>query len=449
LTATAGVEPAGRADAVLSVSPARRRTRLWLVALVCGIVASVHSLAYVFATPPWAIEDEEQHVDYVLSLRDHGHIPRVDETIRPSIVASTIDTRRWESLGLGVTFLERDPAKRGLEGLSYEGYQPPLYYLLLVPVVAPLGDRPLAAMYAGRLVGALCAGLGAAFAALLAARWARGVRPAHAALLAGLFLGAIPVYAEAMARVNNDTGLAVTVVGSLLLMARFVERPDSWRALAIGACLGAAVAMKVSALVAIAPAAVALLSARRTCPRRVSLTHVTAIAAPPAVVAVWWMLVTRERYGVLNPVTGFVARIGRFPSLGMTTLARDALRLTGLPYGQWHTGPAVAAGVLAATAAGMVAMARQRGRALALWSVITLVLGTVIGLLQANAAGVVNAFNTRYILLAYPAVVAAAATGWVVARCRLAAALPVAAMWALAVLFFVVGFLPRFPFRVG
>lgn len=429
--------------------PRTTRGRVGVIAVLCGVIAVAHSLVYVFAVPPWALEDEEQHVDYVLEIRDDHRLPRIDQTIRESIVRSTIAADRWGSLGVGVTSQDPDPAHRGLEGLSYEAYQPPLYYVVLAAIVAPAGHHLVLVMYLGRLFGAVLAGVGAALTALLAARWCRCGFERRAALIAGLAIGAIPAYAEATARINNDTGLLVAVTAALLALTRFVDHPTRKRAKQTGLCLGIAVAMKISGLVLLAPAIVALGAAWPRTLRRERFVYIVIMLLPSLAIAVAWALVSNARYGVFNPVTAVIERIVRFPVLPLGTLARDAARLTGEPFGHWSTEPLVAVATAGFVVVGLVLSVRCPPGNVRWLLIAAITGGTVAGLLRANAAGVVNAFNSRYVLFSYPALVAAASVGWATVGRRVVAALPVIGLWCVAVLFFTIAFHPRFPFRVG
>ena len=55
--------------------------------------------------PPWHIEDEPQHVDYVSKLVLDHRFPGLDDHLDPSIVRSTFDDRDWQAYG-------RRPARR-------------------------------------------------------------------------------------------------------------------------------------------------------------------------------------------------------------------------------------------------------------------------------------------------------------------------------------------------
>src|SRR3989304_130835 len=100
---------------------------LMLSILLLGLF---HGGLYASFLPPWGLIDEEQHVHYIQSLAVHQEIPLVGKTyLSQDIVDSLFETRRWEVFHWP-TPQSRDPRAMGLEGHSYEGYQPPLFYLL-------------------------------------------------------------------------------------------------------------------------------------------------------------------------------------------------------------------------------------------------------------------------------------------------------------------------------
>jgi hypothetical protein len=109
----------------------------------------------------------------------------------------------------------------------------------------------------------------------------------------------------------------------------------------------------------------------------------------------------------------------------------------------------IALGLGAILVIGIALSGRCRPAALRLWSTGALMVAIVVGVVSANRPGILNAFNTRYVLCAYPALAAVAAAGWATVRHRWLSVAPAVTMWVLAALFFLVAFLPRFPFRVG
>ena len=113
-------------------------------------------------------------------------------------------------------------------------YRPPLYPLLLAPLLAlgPLGRGA---------IGLLHLGLGLATVWLawgLAARWGLGRR---AALAAALLVACDPLLLSGSALVMTETLAALLAVVSLACLSGASERPTPWRLAATGACLALAI----------------------------------------------------------------------------------------------------------------------------------------------------------------------------------------------------------------
>ena len=112
--------------------------RVQLAALLVAAVATVARF------PVWALVDEAAHFDYVQSIAEDGRLPVLDEDrVHDEVLA--IDEGVYPAA-------PRVPAsERGLFGRSYEGFQPPLAYLLATPVVRG-AERPRGAS-CGRCAG--------------------------------------------------------------------------------------------------------------------------------------------------------------------------------------------------------------------------------------------------------------------------------------------------------
>lgn len=102
------------------------------------------SVARAFTYPPLGSKDEPAHFDYAVLLW-HGRFPVFEDGIT-----------------YGTTFGVDAP-------VQWVSQHPPLYYLVLAPIVGPLydGDHALIAVLAGRMVSAVMAGL-----VVLATAWA-------------------------------------------------------------------------------------------------------------------------------------------------------------------------------------------------------------------------------------------------------------------------------------
>ncbi|ROS61813.1 hypothetical protein EDF38_0911 [Frigoribacterium sp. PhB160] len=109
------------------------RTDLVLVAALVVVVAA--SIARATSTPLLSTADETAHLDYALQVW-HGHLPVFERGVELVQPFGPVPPVQWVS------------------------QHPPLFYLLLAPVVGPLADggHLYAAVLAGRAVNALVAG---------------------------------------------------------------------------------------------------------------------------------------------------------------------------------------------------------------------------------------------------------------------------------------------------
>src|SRR6266540_3513442 len=100
---------------------------MWLRAFIVGQVVAVAVLAAITVAryPVWTLVDEGAHFDYIQTIAEHGHLPVIADVVSPQVEA--IDENVYPAPP------RQDPARRGLAGRSYEGQQPPLYYLIAVP----------------------------------------------------------------------------------------------------------------------------------------------------------------------------------------------------------------------------------------------------------------------------------------------------------------------------
>ncbi len=194
--------------------------------------------------PPWGIIDEEQHVHYVQVLSEEGRRPNPNKDYLSSeIIASLYETKRWDTFGF-VSPPSHDPRSMGLEGYSYEGYQPPLYYLVLVPIYNLIDGAILQALFAMRWTTVVLSTLTVLFTYLLTQTLTRS-KPL--ALFAALILVLIPERTAAVSRVNNDALLEVFAAVYLWLSIRSVkEGLNDKRAFLLGLFLGLGTLSKMS-----------------------------------------------------------------------------------------------------------------------------------------------------------------------------------------------------------
>ena len=275
------------------------------------LLALLHGAFYAVAIPPWDLFDEEQHLDYALMLRDERRIPDLVETIRPSIIQSAVDIDRWTVFQIGRP-PSTEPEEMGLEGRSFEGYQPALYYVAIAPLTLPAGDRALPALYLARSFGVLLLVVFAATAWWLAWRWFpdAGVWAPFSAVV---MTGGIPAAAEAAGRVNNDLLSATLISVGLLATLRLIDRPDMRNAVLAGLVAAAAILTKSPGLLALGIVVLGL----GLVWRRERLTPAVAVAATVPGVVVWllWTVFVYQRYGVLNGTNAFLDLVVPFDPL--------------------------------------------------------------------------------------------------------------------------------------
>lgn len=216
------------------------------------ILAFLHGALYAGFLPPWGLIDEAQHFHYIQYIAEEQTLPVAGELyLSDEIVQSLFATRRWETFHWTPPPAP-DPRVMGLEGHSYEAYQPPLFYLAMAPVYQALPDNTLAKVYVLRGLVVLLS---------LVTVWAlyRTVGlllPQFPQLpfLAGLLLVAIPERAIATSRINNDVLLeVVAALFFVTLVHAAVAGLNARRSLLLGLLLGLGIWTKTPAALLIAP----------------------------------------------------------------------------------------------------------------------------------------------------------------------------------------------------
>ena len=216
--------------------------------LVLPVLLAYLALAVLYAvyTPPWQVPDEPAHYNYIRAIAERGTLPVIEEGDYDHAYI-----RRLVDNGF--------PPDLSIEPLTYEDHQPPLYYLLAVPVYL-LFDGALLPL---RLVS-VAAGLVVLLAAWGVARLLLPDRPLPA-LAATLFVAFLPQHLAMTAGVNNDALAEVMVGWGFWLAVRLTASrpptsPRQTRRLiwALGLVVGLAVLTKTTAYVVLPVALVAV-----------------------------------------------------------------------------------------------------------------------------------------------------------------------------------------------
>ena len=162
---------------------------------------------YAIYTPDWQTPDEPAHYNYVRQLAD-GRFP----IIQPGDYDQEFIMR---VVFAGPPF----PPEVSLEPMSYEDWQPPLYYLLQTPAFW-LSGGSLTVM---RLVSLLLGAGVVAFAYGLA--W-RLFRAQWLALTTAVFVAFLPQHLAIMASANNDALAELIIAAILFVLVGWVETGD-------------------------------------------------------------------------------------------------------------------------------------------------------------------------------------------------------------------------------
>jgi hypothetical protein len=350
----------------------------------------LHGSFWAVVLPPWSLADEPQHLDYILSVKDGvglRHVPSIWQPLRADVREAVWQSKRWE------TYRQPPPQSRDdwIAGgtTSYEGYQPPVYYVAMVPVVYLAGSDPLRAMYAVRFAGAVLVGVMAALTGLLAVEWFGAARRS-VPLLAGLIVATSPVVA-ATARVTNDGLIAVLVGLGVYLAARLYRSPTLRASLWLGLTVAAAILTKSPGRLLMPVAVVVLLGLRRR--GELSRRMVAAALGPGVMAWLLWATLIYLRYDVPDETSVFVLHIGRiFPTLSPGEFA------AGLWERSWFSSGIDAPGFrglrLAGTtlftamvACGLLAFCRPPRPTMAICLTLVVALGIVVVARMANVAG--------------------------------------------------------------
>ena len=317
-TASGGIARPRERSGALDLS--RVRISRTLQVALAYLAVAIPALGMAFVQPVWQLTDEAQHTD-VLAQYAHGVYPIEGvTTLRPETVAIMVTTGsyRWSPPETVPRPAVVDPAQFGppppyLSGsqfklwvrrhiwwFSYEAMQPPLFYALATPVWAAAYDAggPFAAVYAVRVMNAL-------FLALLgpltlATAWLLAPGRRLLALLAVTLTAFLPGLLLNGSQVTNDTLGAVLGAACVLLAARMVRGPWTWRgSLLLGALFGLTLLAKLTdAGLAIGLAvAWAWPAWKLRAPWRHQLVVGAASAAVALVVTLPWLLLNVLTYG--------------------------------------------------------------------------------------------------------------------------------------------------------
>ncbi|MGQ9715347.1 MAG: DUF2142 domain-containing protein [Anaerolineae bacterium] len=191
----------------------------------------VAGVLYAAFTPPWQAPDEPAHYNYIRHLAEGRGFPILLPGDYPHQYLEAIKARRF-------------PADMPITPLRYEFHQPPLYYLLAVPIYwgssgALLPLRLFSVALGALLLLAVWGLVGAAF-------------PGRPALRLGTvaFVAFLPMHVALAASVNNDVLAELWLaLGGWGLLRALQGRPTPRHLLGTGAVLGLGLLTKTTAYI--------------------------------------------------------------------------------------------------------------------------------------------------------------------------------------------------------
>lgn len=338
-----------------------------------GIISAYGALTEL-RFPVWSPIDEAAHVSYVQHVAETHHLPVMGRSyVSPAVFAVTV-RQQPKAAVLGIRH-------SGLAGLSYEAFQPPLYYIVAAPVYDVAGGSLLNRVRALRLLGL---GLLVATAAMTArlARAAAGRRWLGAWSLALVFL-TLPGVVVRSVTVSN------MALEMLLAVALASEAILAWRRHSVPRYLLAAVLLGLGLLtqtlfVAMVPGFGLVVAAevwRRRWWRGAGLA-LASVALPLALVSPWVAFNESHFHSVTADSVATAVQDHYVNPTGQTYLTADlgselvsSVLVPALP-GEWGAWGASQSGLQAATDATVAAL-------LALGALVLL---RPSGLLSAEAA---------------------------------------------------------------
>ena len=181
----------------------RRHIPLLIILVIYLLIGAL----FVQLTPSWQAPDEPAHYNYVRQLAA-GSLP-------------VMEAGDYDQAYLNEIVFESGFAPGyAIDVITYEDWQPPLYYLLLTPAYTAAGGSLKTMRMVSLLLGAGVIVLAYALALRIAPdeRWL--------ALTAAVFVAFLPQHIALMAAVNNDS-LAELLIAAILFLIVDIALPDT------------------------------------------------------------------------------------------------------------------------------------------------------------------------------------------------------------------------------
>jgi len=292
---------------------------------VLALVVAVEVLAVVvFGSitavryPLWSIVDEGAHFDNIAYIAEHGSLPVLGKTLANEQVLAIAQ-------GVYPRHTTIDPRTDGLGGLSYEAFQPPLYYLVATPVYFLSGNyhtKAILLRFFGLFLLLVAIALLARLSRLvLRERWLAG-------LAGGLLVLLMPGFVVRMVTISNMALAVPILIATVTELWIAWQRASPRRLVAAGILVGCSVltdlylAELVPVLLAVT---ISILVRRRT--RRDVMWSATG-GALAALLVLPWVVFNEVEYGALT--AGNLVKAEQTPIINPDHLRHTVSQLPGL-----------------------------------------------------------------------------------------------------------------------
>jgi 4-amino-4-deoxy-L-arabinose transferase-like glycosyltransferase len=183
------------------------RSTRWLLPVIL-LLYLILAILYAVYTPAWQAPDEPAHYNYIQYLAQQRRFPILKPGDYPAQYLEEIKEARF-------------PPEMSIAPIRYEFHQPPLYYLLAVPVFRISGGLLLPLRLLSVALGALL---------LLVVHWiVQALVPNRPGLALGAtaFVAFLPMHLAMTVAANNDTLAELLLATLLLLSIRYLKLGDS------------------------------------------------------------------------------------------------------------------------------------------------------------------------------------------------------------------------------
>jgi 4-amino-4-deoxy-L-arabinose transferase-like glycosyltransferase len=271
-------------------------------AILAAIIVTyiVLSVLYATMTPPWQAPDEPAHYNYVRHLVEQRRLPVLRQGDYDQEYLHEIKETKFSP-------------EYAIDSIRYEFHQPPLYYVLLVPIYILFNGQLVPLRLFTSLFGIGLLIVTYQIGKSLVPREPNHRRPAWLALGMTAFIAFIPQHIAMTAAVQNDI-LSELLLGIILLrLVKWLQSDDGFpigHPITTGVMIGLVLLTKLSSYIALPLALIAILlkhgpswkRGERPLNMRLALESLAALLLPALMIGLPWFIRNAAVYGNLDLV---------------------------------------------------------------------------------------------------------------------------------------------------